>query len=115
MSDVYKKLQQVKVREVVVGKKCDVCHENIPPTERGYSRKSFPYYNITTHHSDWGNDSVDSFEYYHACSPECALKFATEYITNCYNGRNSKTIEIEHCDGWFMPEVLNPETEGEVG
>lgn len=103
MSDVYKELRQVEIRDVIVGKKCDVCHKDIPPTER-YSMKTFPYYKITTHHSDWGNDSVESFKYYHACSPECALKFATEYITNCYNGRNSNVIEIEHHNGWFMPE-----------
>ena len=110
MSDVYKKLRQVEIRKVVVGKKCDVCHEDIPPTER-YPMKSFPYYKITTHHSDWGNDSCESFKYYHACSPECALKFTADYITDSYNERNSNVIEIEHFNGWVMPEPPKEETD----
>lgn len=104
MSDIYKELKQIIVKDVVVGKKCDVCFKDIPPTKRGFPRKNVPYYEITTHHNDWGNDSVDSYEHYHACSPECALKFAGEYINDNFEGCNSQTIEIEHKGGWFMPK-----------
>lgn len=105
MSNVYKNLRQVEVKQVVVGKMCDVCHKDIPPTER-FSSKTFPYYEITTHHSDWGNDSCESFNYYHACSPECAMKFAAKYIKDSYDQRNSNVIEIEHYNGWAMPEEV---------
>ena len=104
MSDIYQEKRQTVIREVVVGKKCDVCFKDIPPTSRKFPRVSHPYFGITTHHSDWGNDSVDSFEYFHACSPACALKLATEYLNEDFDGHHSREIEIKHHGAWFMPE-----------
>ena len=108
MSNTYQEIQQTAIREVVVGKKCDICFKDIPPTSRSiYRRTTHPYFDITTHHSDWGNDSCDSYEYFHACSPACALKFATEYLNKDFNGCHSREIEIEHRAAWFMPEEVS--------
>ena len=106
MSDVYRDMKQIVINEVVVGKKCDVCFKDIPPTSREFPRTSHPYFDITTHHHDWGNDSVDSFEYFHACSPKCALKFVDEYLNDDFEGHHSREIEIEHHGAWFMPEEV---------
>lgn len=44
-----------------------------------------------------GNDSIDSHEYFDACCPECAMKFAKDYIQDSFNRMfNSRTIEIKH-------------------
>lgn len=104
MSDIYVEKRQTVIKEVVVGKKCDVCFKDIPPTSDSFPRTNHSYFNITTHHHDWGNDSCESFEYFHACSPACALKFATEYLNKDFDGHNSREIEIEHRGAWFMPE-----------
>ena len=106
MSDLCRDMKQILVREVVVGKKCDVCFTDIPPTGRSFPRTNHPYFDITTHHSDWGNDSCESYEHFHACSPACALKFATEYLNNDFDGHNSREIEIKHHGAWFMPEEV---------
>lgn len=84
---------------VVIAKKCDVCGKEIPKSESVCGRE-YPFFSITTHHNDWGNDSIDSYEYFHACSSECATKFAQEYLGKCFNGINTCTIEIKHKRGW---------------
>lgn len=88
-----------KYADVVTAKKCDVCGKEIPKSENTYGRKH-PFFSIKTHHYDWGNDSVDSYEYFHACSVECATKFTQKYLAKCFDGINTCTIEIEHKNGW---------------
>ncbi len=106
MSDSYREMRQVVVKDLVVGKKCDICGKDIPPTSRTFPRTTVPYFDITTHHNDWGNDSVDSYERFHACSPACALKLASEYLNEDFEGHHSRTIEIEHQACWFMPKEM---------
>lgn len=80
-----------RVEEVVVGKKCDFC---------GRMVDKHNFFHVTTSHHDWGNDSIDSYEYMDACCPACALEFAEEYIKDAYNSPiNTKCIEIKHCRG----------------
>ena len=103
MSDILEAKEQIMIRDVVVGKKCDVCKKDIPPTTRGGIRKATPFFAITTHHNDWGNDSCDSYEHFDACSPDCALRFIEEYLREDFEGTNSKVIEIEHVPAWYKP------------
>lgn len=104
MSDIMKPVTQTIKKLAVVGKKCDVCNASILPTSRTFPREEKPFYEITTHHSDWGNDSIESFSYYHACSISCAMRFTEQYLAENYNGINSTTIEITHENGWMVPE-----------
>lgn len=55
----------------VVGVKCDRCGDII--------QKGKVYYHITTHHNDWGNDSIDSYENFDLCS-DCYLPFTENYF-----------------------------------
>ena len=103
MSDIYAVRRRTLTESVVVGKTCDVCSKDIPPTSREFPRTMHPYYRISTHHNDWGNDSVDSYEYFHACSPACAMKFTEEYLKD-FDKQHSRCIEIEHVSGWYMLE-----------
>ena len=76
------------VREVIVGKICDFCKKPVDPIN---------YFVVTTSHNDWGNDSVESIVHKDACSPECVLTFATDYITKSFEDVvNTRTIEVEH-------------------
>jgi phospholipase C len=53
-------------REVTIGFICDVCKkehigEDVPDNWHSFSHQ----------HSEWGNDSMDSWEYFHVCSAGC--------------------------------------------
>ena len=102
MSDIINTKKIIVIRDCIVGKKCDVCGKDIPPTVT--SRKCYDYYEVTTHHNDWGNDSVDSYDYFDACSPDCAHKLWEEYIRNSAGTRNTMCFEIEHKNYWTLKD-----------
>ena len=107
MSDKYKTMRHVVEENLVVGKICDICRKEIMPTSvspRGCSLHNTPFFEITTGHHDWGNDSVDSIEIKHACSPECLMKFVGKYVTRDFAGYNTDYIDIEHVSGWHLPK-----------
>ena len=69
-----KKAQQkevTKIEEEVFEIICDVCgriHKGMDLPNK--------WHNISMHHNEWGNDSVDSYEVFDVCSPECyAIQF----------------------------------------
>ena len=107
MSDTVQRKKQIIIRELVIGKKCDVCGREIPPTSRTFPRKEIPFFDVTTYHNDWGNDSVDSYEYFHACSPDCVMKMADGFLRDDFDGINTKTIKIAHRSGWYLPEEVD--------
>ncbi len=60
-----------EIKTVVVGRKCDVCGKT---HEGRYTPDE--WHEFDHHHNEWGNDSVDSYEYHEVCSAECyAVKF----------------------------------------
>ena len=63
-------------KSVTVGYKCDSCgkvvHEGGLPSN---------WHSFDTNHDDWGNDSIDSFSYYHVCSPKCYFNKMNELLT----------------------------------
>ena len=67
---------------------CDICKKEIE------NNKS--YWRLTTHHNDWGNDSIDSYEYKDICSSSCLNKEIEKYIKRSNDGLNTEFIEIEH-------------------
>lgn len=90
-----KEVVKTTYEDVIVCRKCDVCSKPIEPID---ANENYHYFVVTTHHHDWGNDSIESYEHYDACCPECALKIAENYLHNAYKTPyNSRTIEIEHC------------------
>ena len=87
-----KEVVRKTVERVVVGRKCDVCGREILKKNGQYN-----YFLITTHHSDWGSESFESYEYFDACDPCCADLFMRKYINEAYqNAHNTKAIEIKH-------------------
>lgn len=82
--------ERTVTRKVCVKKTtiCDVCGKKI----------TGGYYDVTTSHSDWGRDSVDSLEYNDVCSEKCLRKLFDEYIEISTGDYNTQKIVIEHCN-----------------
>lgn len=93
-----KEVVRKTVESVIVGRKCDVCDAEIKEfVFGGLPRGQYNYFVIHTWHNDWGNDSVDSQEYYDACSPECVMRFVKLYVEGAYKDvTNTMEIEISH-------------------
>jgi hypothetical protein len=53
------------------------------------------YYDATTGHTEWGNDSIDSIETHQLCSSECVLEFLNGYFKNLRAEYPSAYIDIE--------------------
>lgn len=53
------------------------------------------YYEVTTGHHDWGNDSIDSVEHHDYC-PTCVLQAMDEYYERTNGKNNTQYLEINH-------------------
>ena len=92
------KMLSKEVKEVVTAKVrmlegilCDKCGKVIPADR--YATPMNRYYEVTTGHNDWGNDSFESREYHDIC-PECIGKFVADYFCDPKRGHND-TLYIE--------------------
>lgn len=90
LSDETKKVVYKTVKKLV-GIKCDKCGKMIlTDNKEKYSNR---YFEVSTGHRDWGNDSVDSIENYDLCA-SCVGEFATEYLESA---KGTAWIDIETC------------------
>lgn len=86
---------------VPVSGRCDICGKELLPVDKDKllphlrDRDIYDYYRITTHHHDWGNDSIDSYAYTDCCCLDCALKFIQKYWDGCTKGKPWPTLELE--------------------
>lgn len=81
-----KEIKEVtEVKMVTIGRKCDVCgtiHEGRDLPDEWHS--------FNHHHNEWGNDSVDSYEYHEVCSPKCyweKFKYCVKDLTGYTNAK----------------------------
>lgn len=100
-----------KITKTLTGVECDICKRIIPVSRPTHD--STKYYEVTTGHRDWGNDSCDSVEIKDIC-PDCILGFVGEYLKT-----RSRTayINIETMMAYPDKEnhyVNDPPKEGEV-
>lgn len=65
---------------------CDICGKEIGEYES--------YWELTTHHSDWGNDSCDSYENFDVCSKECMREKFEEYLESSDNKYNTMCFDV---------------------
>lgn len=82
---------------------CDICGRQIykrslvDSEELPSNHFSVPFYDVTSGHADWGNDSGDSVEDYDICSPECLSVLLDAYKNvSSKSDRNTWWIEIKH-------------------
>ena len=77
--------EKVCVKETMY---CDVCNGVI------YDKGS--YWELTTGHHDWGNDSIDSIEDFDVCSEVCLREKFDEYIReSTKNNWNTQYFKVE--------------------
>lgn len=69
----YKSIEKIVKAEKLATIKCDFCGKEI----------TGKFWQLTTHHYDWGNDSVDSYARFDLCSRECINRALDDYIKNC--------------------------------
>lgn len=79
----------VKTVKKIIGIKCDECGKVIL-ADNG-AKPSNRYFEVTTGHRDWGNDSVDSIHYHDLC-PSCVGDFTSEYLESA---KGTEYIEVE--------------------
>lgn len=95
-----KKIEKMPATETCT---CNVCgqliyrrslqeSDELPKNDELYS-----FWDVTTGHNDWGNDSPESIEQYEVCSPTCLQELFDIYKSesNEYQ-RNSKYIYVHH-------------------
>ena len=79
-------------QRVLIAIKCDVCGEYIVGD----------YWKLTTSHNDWGNDSVESCEFFQLCSHSCIRKKLKDYFDDC---QSSSTQEFDLEQSYFKPKI----------
>lgn len=89
-----KEKQQIMIdKEVDVRIICDECRREIRNRENINKRlRGSHYYEVTTHHHDWGNDSIDSYKYLDFCSFECMVEYMKRYYES---GNGSESYDVE--------------------
>lgn len=80
----YKTIEKIVKTDIPTCIKCDICKKEI----------TGKFWNLTTHHHDWGNDSIDSYEHFDLCSRECINKALDDYINNCKTS-DTQCFELE--------------------
>ena len=79
-----------KNQEVTTSIKCDVCGKvhngDYTPEE---------WHEISIHHHHWGNDSVESYEYFDVCSPECYWQKIKECVAEYEGFTDAKIDDFE--------------------
>lgn len=105
-----------KITKTVVGIECDICGKIIPvPDEYCYDHARSRYYEVTTGHHDWGNDSIDSIETVDVC-PDCVNKYISDYLANVIHS-NSAYLKVYNklVYGRETSEVIDtPPKDGEI-
>lgn len=107
----YKTAMVEEKTEYIITRKCDKCGKIISKNYGDKFYKLYPpwnkmkqarFYEVTTGHHDWGNDSCDSIWHYDIC-PDCIDEMYKEYIKRSEKGGNTEYIEIEHKDERSLP------------
>jgi len=90
-------------REVQTGTKCDYCGKEV----KGVYPKTWHHFD--SHHSDWGNDSRESYEYFDVCSPRCFIEIARKQMNDGvgFNKPEERsTTQISDFNEQFLFELL---------
>lgn len=86
----YEVMTHTVTEEVCVGETtyCDICNKEIN-TNKGY-------WELTTGHHDWGNDSCESIEHFDVCSEICLMNKFSEYLNESgKDDYNTMYFEVE--------------------
>ena len=91
-------LEVTEKRSVIVAAICDNCGK-----ENKGSKQPDDWHSFEGHHNSWGNDSIDSYENYLACSPECYIELLKKAFKNFHE---YSTAEINGMKIGFVKKLL---------
>ena len=82
---ITKQVKATGFKKVTVGFKCDIC-------KKQHDGEDYPdsWHYFSHSHNGWGNDSIDSYEYFLVCSPECYFKQLIESLKDVGGYYDSK-------------------------
>jgi hypothetical protein len=86
---IYEEKEVIKKQKVVKTIVCDECRKDINQLDTNH------YYSVSTHHNKWGNDSVDSWNYFDFCSYKCLSENMEKYYAD---GEHSDSYDIKRED-----------------
>lgn len=98
MSKIEKR--ETRIINEIIGYKCDVCGKE----SKGINDQTF--YNFMARHYAWGNDSIESVEYYDVCSVEC-FKKQLIYCINELEEYKGQGAEINGMTVDFAKELVD--------
>ena len=78
---------------------CDGCEK----IEKGYRPKG--WHQFDSNHGDWGNDSIESYDYFDVCSWGCYLKVVRRELDD-YGEVQNPTLVIDEKDIFFIRSML---------
>lgn len=89
-------------QDVVVQTECDNCGKREP----GNSPSGWHHFSRS--HGDWGNDSVDSFEYFDVCSAACYIAIVRRELED-YGPRSAlnPTLEVDDKGYEFLRDLID--------
>lgn len=93
--NIYRKTRKYKDDLVEFKVFCDICEKEIKQRESRFVKGDYiteEFYRVTTSHSDWGNDSVDSVKCIDVCSDECLKIVFDKYLES---DSDTKKIQVE--------------------
>jgi hypothetical protein len=94
------KSTQMVPRQIVTATTCDGCGKTDGPSPDGWNH-------FSSHHSDWGNDSVDSYDYWDACSFACYLQIVSKAFADYPPTSRNPSLEIDDKDWFFIRDMLD--------
>lgn len=106
MKLVSKEVEEVIKAEkrTVTGVRCDICGKELRYKYRqnsDYLEERPKYFEVTTGHHDWGNDSCESIQHKDICL-ECIVDFTSDYLSSA---SGTEYIEVE--THWCWPEKVD--------
>lgn len=101
------KTEQV-AKEITYAYRCDGCGkvaegDELIPCQSGERDHPRSWHSFDSGHSEWGNDSVDSYERHDVCSFPCYVDVVRELL-NRWPG--FETLQIDDHSGGFMAEMM---------
>jgi hypothetical protein len=96
----FKKKEVVKIEEVYIGFQCDYCKKKFNRDENDDDDDD--YYSFNSHHSYWGDDSIESYDHYEVCSGKCFIGKVKEILKN----ENCRTLKIDDKERWFLEDLI---------
>lgn len=93
-------------KEVTYAYRCDNCGRegtDLTPTHSGNRDPAPGWVSFTSHHDEWGNDSVESHDSHDVCSFHCYVAVVRHLLSEW---EGYPTLEIDDKDRCFMEGMV---------